>query len=122
MNAITARYPSRAAIRMEIFHNLTVTLRTGYAMSVAMRLSKLPLKPFARRVGLPPQMARQILDLHALFVGRFGPEVLSVNEDESVTIDPAILTDFLSQPAAIKIVSDISSMSEANILYIIQQT
>lgn len=121
MNA-QLEYPNRAAMRVELFRNLTITLRTGHPLSVVKRLSKRSVPELARAVGLPVKMAEQCLNLHAMFTKSFGTKPLAVHDDESVIIDPAMLEEFLSQPAAIRLVSDMSTMSEASILYVINQT
>lgn len=122
MNAVASEYPTRAALRVEFFRNLTVTLRTGHPLSVVKRLSNRSVPEIAHSVGLPAKLAEQCLNLHALFVSSFGTKSLAVHEDESVIIDPLILNKFLSQPAAIRLVSDISTMSEVGIRSVINQT
>lgn len=121
MNA-QLQYSDPAALRVGFFTLLTTALRAGQAFSIVQRLHRKSARQIGRVVGLPKKAVEDHLRLHAMFDNGSGAERLAMHDDESVTIDPAILVEFLSKPAAIRLVSDISTMSETSIRFLINRT
>jgi hypothetical protein len=123
MSTLTLHHLSRETVRLEFFRTISLILISGHSMCLMKHLfQERSVSEIGRAVGLSRQQTLRALNLHALFNTKFGTKDLEAWDDDNVTLNPASLKTFLSEPAATRLASEILGVSEAKILTHINKT